>query len=189
MAVKTIITNNHPTLRVASLPVSDKKDLAGLVTDLIDTLDAAGDIGIGLSANQIDTTLRIFVARIYKDGTSTTQEHPAPTVFINPEIVTASELTTLQDDPERTMLEGCLSLPNVYAFVERAHQVTVRFHTLETFEQDTEPLVMDFKKDNAVVVQHEIDHLDGILFTDRALHQGQKIYEIKEGTEPRILEI
>jgi peptide deformylase len=190
MAVKRIVTNNHPTLRTVSTPVERfEQSLEALIQDLLETLDHAGEVGVGLSANQIDTTSRVFVARIYPDGDSSAKKQPRPTVFINPQITKSSTETTITDDPERTLLEGCLSLPNIYAFVERPNQVTLTFHTVESFKKAAEPITKVFAKDNAVVVQHEIDHLDGILFTDRALAQGQKIYEIKEGKQPRILEI
>ncbi|MCA9390149.1 peptide deformylase [candidate division WWE3 bacterium] len=190
MAVKKIVTGNHPTLRVTSEKISAVDDsIKSLLQDLIETLDGTGDKGVGLSANQIDEKKRIFVARIYENNEVSETYTPAPRHFINPEVIDVSSESNLIVDPERKMLEGCLSLPNIYAFVERPHEVTIRFHTMETLESGQDPLEERFIHDNAIVVQHELDHLNGILFTDHAIQQGQTIYEITDDDEPRVIEI
>lgn len=186
MAAIQIITNNHPTLRkTAELVESFTPEIEALVTDLLDTLEETKDLGVGLSANQIDQLHRVFVAKIAEKEEDIT--HTQPTVFINPELVSVSDQTTLATDPDRQQLEGCLSLPNIYAFVERPLYVTLHYHTPDTLKDGSAPIEQKFSDYNAVVVQHELDHLNGILFTDHALEQGQKIYEIIEGKEPRMI--
>lgn len=188
MAVTKIITNAHPTLRQAAEPITAfNKEIESLIADLLDTLEDTKDLGVGLSANQIDRLYRVFVAKIAENEDDIT--NTAPTIFINPELVSASEETTLSTDPDRQQLEGCLSLPNIYGFVERPLHVIFRFHTPETFKNGDSPIEQPLSDYNAVVVQHELDHLNGILFTDHALEQGQKIYEIIEGKEPKVIKI
>lgn len=186
MAIIPIITNNHPTLRKIVEPVTSlTPEIEELIIDLLTTLDDTKELGVGLSANQINRMHRVFVAKIADREEDIT--HTPPTVFINPELVSVSDETTLATDPDKQQLEGCLSLPNIYAFVERPLHVTVQYHTPDTLRNSKTPIEQAFSDYNAVVVQHELDHLNGILFTDHALEQGQKIYEIIEGKEPKVI--
>ena len=192
MAVQKIVTNTHSTLRKKAKPVeSVNQEIKDLLQDLLDTLDSKGDLGVGLSANQIDREWRMFVARIYPDGNSDPTDRPqvAPRHFINPEITARSKETNTSVDPEKRYLEGCLSLPDIYGFVERPLTVTVRFHTIETLENNEDQVEEEFTLDNSIVMQHEHDHLEGVLFTDHAMAQGHPLYEIKDGEEPRKIEI
>lgn len=190
MSVKKIVTHTHPTLRKIAEPVKEINDnINSLIKDLLDTLDGTGDLGVGLSANQIDQPVRVFVARIYPDGESSAENKITPRHFINPEIVFVSEETNLTVDPNKQFLEGCLSLPNIYGFVERPLTVTMRYHTTETLSDNKPMLEEIFDKDNSIVMQHELDHLNGILFTDHVREQGHPIYEINEDGEPRKLEL
>lgn len=189
MAIQKIITGNHPVLRQKSEKLTSSDDCKSHLIDLLDTLASVGDLGVGLSANQIAVSKQIFIARIYPGNEAKETLQPEPRHFVNPEILWTSEETNIIVDPEKRMLEGCLSLPNIYAFVERPYRVKIRFHTVETLNQNNQPLEEEFVHDNAVVVLHEIDHLNGILFTDRAITQESKIYEIANGQEPRIIEI
>lgn len=186
MPMKEILTRNASALREISSAVDAVgQETEQLISDLLDTLKSTNELGVGLSANQIGVTQRVFVAKIAENEAALAQMEP--TVFINPEITWQSEETTLSTDPERNFLEGCLSLPNIYAFVERPLHIEITYHTLDTMKEG-QPAVTEHLSDyNAVVVQHEIDHLNGILFTDHAIQQDQKIYEIIDGKDPRVI--
>ena len=160
-----IITAPHPLLREKSKPVNPQtRKVARVVEALITTLEATKEPqGIGLSAVQIGQPLRIF---IIKKG-----QRFVP--FINPKIVWRSEkkLTEVLTEKQR-YLEGCLSLPGYYGFVNRPYQVRLIWRNLEGKTKEKK-----FEGKLAVCVQHEYDHLDGILFTDHLLKQGGKIYQ------------
>jgi peptide deformylase len=106
--------------------------------------------GIGLAAPQVGITQRLLVA----DAIKSPDAEPSPIAMVNPEIVAAS-------DERSTYEEGCLSLPEQYAEVERPAEVTVRWIDLQGEERQR-----DFDGLWATVLQHEIDHLDGVLFID-----------------------
>ena len=103
--------------------------------------------GVGLAATQVDVHQRLFVA-------DCSENQNEPLVFINPEITRAEGHFTNE--------EGCLSFPNVFAKVERAESITV-----QALDKNGERFSMDAEGLLAICVQHEIDHLDGILYTDR----------------------
>lgn len=119
-------------------------EIQTLVLDLIETLLVEN--GIGIAAPQIDISLRVII--IDADG--------QPKAFINPKIVKKSYRRFAFE-------EGCLSIPGIYGVVKRHRTITV-----EAFSGDGERLVFKAEGLFAVVLQHEIDHLDGILFIDRA---------------------
>jgi len=104
--------------------------------------------GIGLAAPQVGVGLRLAVVDLQPEDT------PSPIVLVNPEIVAASTERMLRE-------EGCLSLPGQYADVERAARVKVRFHDLTGAKREIEAEGL-----LAACLQHEIDHLDGVLFVD-----------------------
>lgn len=142
-----VIPYPHPTLRHESKPVKRVDgELARTVRDMFQLMYASG--GIGLAANQVDLPLRLFVANLAAapDGEEL--------VFINPVI-------TRPKGTEETE-EGCLSFPELYGPVKRPKQVTVNAYNLKGEEIKAELTGM-----LARVVQHETDHLDGVLFTDR----------------------
>ncbi len=138
----------NPVLKTRARPVrSDDGDrVRAMVPQMFAAMYAAP--GIGLAAPQVGVGLRLAVIDLMPE------EKPAPIVLINPEIVAASaELATRE--------EGCLSLPGQYADVTRPARVTVRYHDVAgaRHEISAEGLL-------AACLQHEIDHLDGVLFTD-----------------------
>ena len=133
-------------LREKSIPVSS--DEAGLGTLLKDMLSVMYESnGVGLAAPQIGLLKRIIVIDISKEKNS-------PIYMVNPEIIAHSE-------EKQKEYEGCLSIPNQFAAVERFQSVTVRF----TNEKGKET-ILDAEGFLAVAMQHEIDHLDGVLFID-----------------------
>jgi peptide deformylase len=165
MAVKKIITVPEPLLRQKSEPVKwfDKR-LKNLIKNLRDTMIAQDSPkGVGLSAPQIAKSSRVFIARI--------GEKIIP--FINPQITFRSKETLKEKMPqENRLLEGCLSVPGYWGFVNRPYRVKINY-------QDEKGKKQSFQLEGkeAVYVQHEFDHLEGILFVDRILEQGEKIYK------------
>ena len=143
MSILDIRVLGDPILRQATTPVSDVTDeIRRLVADMFETMHHAR--GIGLAAPQVGRTERLAVIEI--DG--------EPLVVINPEIV---ERSSAKDRAE----EGCLSIPDIYADVERPKDVVVRAMDLEGNEYEIEATEL-----LARCLQHEIDHLDGRLFLD-----------------------
>ena len=148
MAKREILVLPDPRLRQVADPI-DKIDesVKKLAKDMLDTMYDAP--GIGLAAIQVGEPLRMLVIDLAKEG-----EEPAPIVMINPEILKYSDETTTSE-------EGCLSIPEIYYDVERPAEVTVKYTDLDgkTVERDaTERL--------AICIQHELDHLDGVLYID-----------------------
>ena len=148
MSIKPLVILPDPVLRLVSKPV-ERVDapLLKLADDMFETMYDAP--GIGLAAIQIGEPLRMLVIDLAKEG-----EEPAPQVFINPEILEKSDERSVYE-------EGCLSIPDYYAEVERPAKVRVRHLDREGKEQEVEAEGL-----LATCVQHEIDHLNGVLFID-----------------------
>jgi peptide deformylase len=148
MALKPIIILPDPKLRLVSRKIERvDSDLRRLIDDLIETMHDAP--GVGLAAIQVAEPIRLLVI-----DTAKKEEPPDPQVFINPEIVWSSE-------ERSTYEEGCLSIPEYYAEVERP--ASVRARALDREGKEREVLAEGLL---ATVLQHEIDHLDGVLFID-----------------------
>lgn len=124
-----------------------KKDLPALLTDLFDTMDAVG--GIGLAAPQIGLDLRLAVIKIKRED-----EEPLSIVIINPEIVEKSGSVSEE--------EGCLSFPGFFAKIRRATKVKLR-----AINEKGMPIEINAEGLFAKAMQHEVDHLDGVLFISR----------------------
>ena len=149
MALLPILTAPDPRLKKISKPV-DKVDgeIRKLMDDMLETMYAAP--GIGLAAPQVGVLKRVLVIDIDREG-----EKTGPLKMANPEIVDVS-------DEDASYEEGCLSVPEHYAEVERPAKVTVRY-----LDQDNEIRTIKAEGLLATCIQHEMDHLDGILFIDR----------------------
>jgi peptide deformylase len=149
MALLPILTAPDPKLKKISKPV-DKVDgeIRKLMDDMLETMYAAP--GIGLAAPQVGVLKRVLVIDIDREG-----EKTGPLKMANPEIVDVS-------DEDATYEEGCLSVPEHYAEVERPAKVTVRY-----LDHDNEVRTIKAEGLLATCIQHEMDHLDGILFIDR----------------------
>ena len=148
MAKRPILTLPDPRLRAVADPVVQiDAEIRQLVRDMLETMYDAP--GIGLAAPQVGELKRIVVMDLARED-----EPKAPLVMINPEILKFSEETV-------TTEEGCLSIPELYYDVERPAEVTVRFTDLEgnTVEREATERF-------AICVQHELDHLDGVLYID-----------------------
>jgi peptide deformylase len=164
MALREILTVPHPVLKQVSTKVEVVDDeLRALMDDMLETMYDAP--GIGLAAVQVGVPKRVIVMDLAgKD------EPKAPRYFVNPEILWASEETAPYE-------EGCLSVPEIYDEVERPARVKLRYinYQGETIEEDAEGLF-------AVCIQHEMDHLEGVLFIDHLsrLKREQAIKKVKK---------
>jgi len=148
MTLRPIIILPDPKLRLVSQMIERvDADLKKLIDDMIETMHKAP--GVGLAAIQIGEPIRLIVADIAKK-----EDEPQPQAYINPEIFWSS-------DERSTYEEGCLSIPDYYEEVERPASVRVRYLDGEGKLQETLASGM-----LATVLQHEIDHLDGVLFID-----------------------
>ncbi|MGB3866857.1 MAG: peptide deformylase [Xanthobacteraceae bacterium] len=157
MAIREIIVLPDKQLRVVSKPIEKvSSDIRKLADDMLETMYDAP--GIGLAAIQIAEPVRLVTMDISKrekgEDSEAGDAKPSPRVFINPEIVAASEDRSVYE-------EGCLSIPEYYEEVERPARVRVRYLDLDgkLREEDAEGLF-------ATCIQHEIDHLNGVLFVD-----------------------
>jgi peptide deformylase len=148
MAIRTILTAPDPRLKKKSKPVASvDAGVRQLMDDMLETMYVAP--GIGLAAPQIGELKRVIVLDIEREDVKT-----GPLFMANPEIVEAS-------DEDVTYEEGCLSVPEHYSDVVRPAKVTVRY-----LDRDGETKEMTCEGLLSTCVQHEIDHLDGILFID-----------------------
>ncbi|WP_419253956.1 peptide deformylase [Caulobacter sp. ErkDOM-YI] len=168
MAIRRILTVDNAAdmavLKKISTPVAAvTDDLRHLMDDMLETMYDAP--GIGLAAVQVGEAIRVIVMDLARDG-----EEPAPRYFVNPEILTASEETQGYE-------EGCLSVPDYYDEVERPSKVTLRYqdYTGETVVEEAEGMF-------AVCIQHEMDHLEGVLFIDHLsrLRRDRAITKVKK---------
>ena len=168
MAIREILEVPDPRLKTVSKPVETfDEGLKTLVSDMFETMYAAH--GIGLAAIQVGEPLRVLVIDLQEEDPDAEPEEchahsgekhyhrPVkndPRVFVNPEILDPSEDMSIYQ-------EGCLSVPEIYADVERPARCRVRWQDLEgkVHEENTEGML-------ATCIQHEMDHLEGILFID-----------------------
>jgi len=150
--IRDIVLMGDPVLRERAEDVSDFSDeLRRLVRDMFDTMYHAE--GIGLAAPQIGLSTRVIVVDLRRDDDE--ENEPVRVALVNPSIAWASEETHKQS-------EGCLSIPGLEEVVTRPASVRV-----EAFDPDGEPLTLEAGALFARALQHEIDHLDGVLFLDR----------------------
>ena len=148
MATRPILILPDARLRAIAEPVEAiDEGIKALAHDMLETMYAAP--GIGLAAPQVGDLRRIVVMDLAKDD-----EPKNPIVMVNPEILKFSEDTV-------TTEEGCLSIPELYYDVERPAEVTVRYTDLDGTVREVEA-----KERFAICVQHELDHLDGVLYID-----------------------
>jgi peptide deformylase len=164
MALRDILIVPDPVLKQVSKAVEVvDDDLRALMDDMLETMYAAP--GIGLAAIQIGVARRVIVMDLAR-----TEEEPQPRYFVNPEILWASEETQPYE-------EGCLSVPEIYDEVERPAHVKLRYldYNGKTVEEDAEGMY-------AVCIQHEMDHLDGVLFIDHLsrLKREQAVKKVKK---------
>ncbi|MFA6526754.1 MAG: peptide deformylase [Candidatus Buchananbacteria bacterium] len=141
-----IITHPNPILRQKAKPIKDisTEEIQALIPELADLMLKSD--GLGIAAPQVAKSIRLIIVR-YKDDNL---------ALLNPKIISKSILKEIDE-------EGCLSVPNVYGQVKRCKKITVKF-------QDTQGKMRKMTGEGlfARVIQHEVDHLDGVLFIDKA---------------------
>lgn len=146
MTIRPILSYPDPRLRTLAKPVTTFDDsLKTLIADMFDTMYTAK--GIGLAASQIDEHIQLIVMDLSEDKT-------APRVFINPVVTPLIEEKLPYD-------EGCLSVPEYYETVERPKKVKI-----EAVDSEGQPFTEEAEGLLAVCIQHELDHLNGVLFVD-----------------------
>ena len=158
MSVLNIIKIGHPTLRKIAKPVEKfDQNLEKLVLDMVETMRL--NDGIGLAAPQVNVSKRLFVI----DKKLINEEWEAG-AYINPKILKA--------DGSNILEEGCLSIPNIRADVDRPFKIEVEYQTLkgEKVREEMDDLL-------ARVFQHEFDHLEGVLFVDKISILKKKLLE------------
>ena len=171
MALLTVITAPDPRLKVKAKPVAKvDKEIRKLMDDMLATMYRAP--GIGLAAPQVGVAKRVIVLDI-----ADKEEAPAPFAMANPEILWKSDETVVWE-------EGCLSVPEHYADVKRPAKIRLRY-----IDRDNEIREIEAEGLLATCIQHEMDHLEGVLFIDKisALKRGiilRKLGKAKKSAEP-----
>lgn len=160
MAILKVSRLGHPVLRAKARPIDPKRitspDVQRLIDDMFDTMQEYS--GIGLAAPQVHEGLRLFVAgaRARAVGAVVSDDEEMPLMaLVNPEI-------TLVGTPTEEGWEGCLSIPDIRGRVPRAPEVRVK-----AWDRSGKPVAFTAQGFPARVIQHEYDHLDGVLFFDR----------------------
>lgn len=174
MAIRTIVTLPEPVLRRKARPVTKfDNHLQTLIDDMIDTMRAAP--GVGLAAPQVAVPERVIVVEYAEpedgeEGEEPIEVEPKLYVMVNPEIVKASPETVVG-------VEGCLSIPMLVGEVERAQEIRIK-----GFNRRGQPMKLKVDGWLARIFQHEIDHINGIVFTDHAT----KVWQPEEPVEDTV---
>lgn len=176
MAVREILRypNDKNALRAISDPVNTfNRHTTRLIKDLKETLLSRSD-GVGLAAPQIDVHLRLMIVRLGARS-DWDQEADSPIALVNPEIIESGD--------ERKDFDGCLSFPGLFGETIRPHYLRVT-----GLDEDGRPFDRIFTGFDAVVVHHEMDHLDGVLFIDRLESLGDlyRVYVDYNGKPVRV---
>ncbi len=162
MALKEIVTFPDPFLRLKAKPVKKfDKELQTLIEDMFETM--RNEPGVGLAAPQIGESIRLVVIEYAEEPEDEDAPEPKPKryVLVNPEIVEKSEEMV-------EGMEGCLSVPGLIGLVNRHEKITVKAQT-----RHGKPQKVKAEGWMARIIQHELDHLDGVLYIDRA----SEVYE------------
>ena len=156
--------------RAKKITKVDKK-LKKLVNEMIICLEKQKNPqGVGLAAPQVGYNLQLFIIKPF--------ENEKPQIIINPKIVkfiNKKKVGKLDKKKQRRSLEGCLSIPKIWAPIQRAEEIV-----LEYTDINGKNLTAKFSGFHSVIIQHEIDHLNGIIFTQRAIEQKKQLYEETE---------
>ena len=171
MAVLEVVKYGNPILRKKCNMVTDFSKLSGFIDDMFDTMYE--EEGIGLAANQVGVGMNLFVIDI-----SHTDENEFPRIFVNGEIISS--------DDESIFSEGCLSIPQVALDVKRPENIVFKYQDIREkwHEEEFDGLL-------ARAIQHEIDHLNGVLIIDlvsemQRVRVNQEIKKIKKHSEAKL---
>ncbi|MCJ8320083.1 MAG: peptide deformylase [Colwellia sp.] len=166
MTILTVLSFPDDRLRTKATDVAEVTDeIRTIVDNMFDTM--YDENGVGLAATQVDIHQRIVVMDVSEDKNE-------PLVLINPEIINKSEETLINE-------EGCLSVPGCYAKVDRHAQVTVK-----ALDRDGKEFTLDGDELLSICIQHELDHLKGILFVDYLSPLKRQRFKSKLEKEARL---
>jgi len=166
MAVREVLVYPDPRLKEVCRPAEvGHADTAALVQDLIDTMYDSGH-SVGIAAPQIGVCQRVAVVDVSNSKLGKKHNHGLVTM-VNP--------TIIESTGSKVMREGCMSVPDYTGNVERAREIVVQF-----YDQEGQDQVMRCKGFEAVAIQHELDHLDGLLFLDRVSNPKADIFKRKQ---------
>lgn len=167
----------HPALRKTATQVNEINDqVKQFISNLEEVLQKKENPkGVGLSAPQVGSTYSIFTTFL----TQNTNDEPVLCTYINPKIVSSSKNRTLGSDQGRPILEGCLSIPNIYGPVPRYEWVELQYQKIT--DEGLKTQFSTFYAFEARVIQHEYDHLNGVLFTDYSLEYDLPLYNDATG--------
>ncbi len=175
---KIVTTPNKILVDVAKDVKKFDKDLKEIIAGMEQTLLATKDpIGVGLAAPQVGLSLRIFQMKPTEKSKVTTYINPVIEKLSKEEEIpsfTNSEKTESKkpESSRNKLLEGCLSIPDIWGNVARTKVLTMSWH-----DEHGNRLTKEFTGFPAIIVQHEIDHLNGILFTKHVMEQGEKLFK------------
>lgn len=193
-----IITVPHLTLRSSAEKVLVVTPaVQNFIQELTRTLDKQRrPQGVGLAANQVDKTWQVFATRVNTVSQEDTPASSPITIFINPQITSHSQQLILGPTPSQPRLEGCLSIPKLYGPVPRWSWVELEYQVVDKNTQELKTKTGRFTDFYARVIQHEYDHLHGVLFTDYSLQLDLPVYqenpktgELEELENREVLEI
>jgi peptide deformylase len=157
------VAYGDPVLKKVAKDIPEGTDIKQLVADMYETMDNAN--GIGLAAPQIDKSIRLFI--IDTSNAEEEEDRQTKKVFVNAEIIEES-------GEEWAFEEGCLSIPDVHADVIRPEKVLLKY-----YDEDWNLHEEEFDGMNARVIQHEYDHIEGILFTDYIIGLKKRLLKKK----------
>lgn len=164
MAILNIVKDPDPVLRKKAVKLRKADEgIRKLALDMFETMLEAP--GVGLAAPQVGKSIRLITVHVPEDEEDGQEE--VSLMLLNPEIV--------KSIGEQTGAEGCLSIPGIAGNVTRAHTVTVK-----AIDMDNKPVRIKAEGYLAVVLQHEIDHLDGIMFTDRIENKKDDLWIVED---------
>ena len=167
----TIIQYPHPTLRKKAKPINfPTSEVGKLAKNMLNTLvpDPKNPIGVGLAATQVNKLDRLFIVKLPASPAGGPDKYE---ICLNPQIIKQSKKKLSQLPQKAQFLEGCLSIPGYYCFVDRPIKIKVRYQTIKGLEKQatlTPPYSSYFA--------HELDHLNGILFIDYLKKSEEQLY-------------
>lgn len=181
-----IVQLPNPILRTKCPPVKKiTPEIIHLIKDMKTTLNNQKNPGgVGLAAPQIGVSLQIFIIKppleiLPNKNNKKDNSYSSIEIFINPKIISISGIYKAETDNEN--LEGCLSLKGYYGPVKRAGQLTIEYASFDINLLKYQPkIIKTYKGFPAVIIQHEMDHLEGKIFVDRILQQKGKLYQVEK---------
>ncbi len=165
----SILRMGHPTLRLVAQPLDISKiqssEVQALIEDMYNTMASAD--GIGLAAPQVGVSIQLAIVESPESSDRYPQSEKTSGIYINPRV-------TVLDHTVQGMWEGCLSIPGIRGYVERPRKISVHY-----WDEKAQEHTLEVEGFSAIVLQHEFDHLNGVLFIDR-IEDKSKLAFIEE---------